>query len=297
MNISGSLKYFVGLAFKSLWKDKRVHFQSIFSLYLVLMCILSLLFLSQNLQQTIANMSSQVQISVYMNEKASGDDIKQMQKAQCRDSFIDTCRIISQSEAKKKFLDSNPNLKATVEHLEGNPFPSSIEILIKKDFNDETVLNRKIQYLKTLSLVEEVVSDQVLAKKWFTILKILRWALAWVLIFSFLVLLGITSHVVGLLTYMKQKQIEIMSLIGATDAMVAITFMTCAVMNSLIALFLALASFAILLKWLQTYLQNALNMPWISLSYFNIWILLFMTVFAFFIGSLGGYLGVKRFLK
>ncbi|HMQ09752.1 MAG TPA: permease-like cell division protein FtsX [Oligoflexia bacterium] len=297
MNISGSLRYFIGLAFKSLWQDRRVHFQSIFSLYLVLMCILSLLFLSQNLQQTIANMASQVQISVYMDEKASSDDIEQMKKAQCRDDFIDTCNIISQNEAKKRFLDSNPNLKATIEHLQGNPFPSSIEILIKKDFSDETALQRKIQYLETLSLVEEVVSDQVLAKKWFTILKILKWALAVVICFSFLVLLGITSHVVGLLTYMKQKQIEIMSLIGATDAMVAITFMTCAVMNSLIALFLALLSFALLVTWLQDYLQNALNMPWISLSYFNTWVLLFMAVFAFFIGSIGGYLGVKRFLK
>ena len=154
-----------------MWQDKKVHGQVILALFLVFLCVFSLLFLSQNVSGSIKESGQRIHASIFFKKTVTDKQIKALVAQHCADSMIDTCDVIKPKDAKQHFLKQNPNIRTSVEQLSGNPFPTSVEMYFKKGNSNEKSLANKVKAWQASSLVDEVVVDQAKAKQWFVLLK------------------------------------------------------------------------------------------------------------------------------
>jgi cell division transport system permease protein len=267
-----------------------------------------LIFLSALLSYTLAQIESQVDVSVYFTTNAAEGDILNLKDALTALPQVESVTYTSADEALQEFkvrhADDQLTLNALNE-LGSNPLGGSLAIQAYDPTQYQTIVDfindDQSLTVNGTSIVDHIDYEQnkeIIQRLTTAIHATEQAGLAIVIIFA------IASTIIALATvrlaiYSSRDEIAVMRLVGASNAYIRGPFLVAGVLAGLLSSIIALAIFAPATWYVGTHLSDWLG----GFNLFSYFLSHFLLVAGILIGSgilLGGfasYLAVRRYLR
>ncbi|NNM58409.1 MAG: cell division protein FtsX [Legionellales bacterium] len=289
-------------AFKiSFNKIKRTPFATMLTVAVIgisLALPMLLLVLLRNAQHISSGWAEGTQISVFIKMDEPEDIVQQLINQLQNDPDIANVNYISPDEGLRQFQASSgfSNLQNA---LPTNPLPGVLEVKPAPAMQNPQAVAKLVEQLKQLPQTDVVQLDMQWVNRLYAILGLVRQA-----IFALAVLLGlgvilIIGNTIRLATENSKVEIDVMKLIGATNAFVRRPFLYTGVLYGLAGGIVASICTELLFWSLNSPIDKlaaAYQMP-LSLSGPGFAGTMMLWLFASFLGLMGAWLVVGRYLN
>ncbi|WP_029546127.1 permease-like cell division protein FtsX [Selenomonas sp. AB3002] len=288
-------EYFLQEVFHSLKRNNWMTFASVGTVAVSLFVLGVFLILVLNMNRMAGMLESQVQISVYLEDKLEASDRKKIQSEIENMQGIESVKYVSRDEAKDRLSERLGDQKYLLEALgEKNPLPDAFEVTVIQPELVETAATAIAQ----VKGVEEAKYGQDVVEHLFDITRLMRiFGLALMVLLAGATLF-IISNTIRLTVFARRKEIAIMKYVGATDWFIRWPFVIEGVVMGCFGGFLAalaLRSFyaAMAAKIYSTLAFFPLMPQYPFMNYVTVGIILAGMA----IGAGGSAISLKRFLK
>jgi cell division transport system permease protein len=252
-------RYFLKETLNNLWQYKTRH---LFSLTIICLSFLILgvfLALSNNLRQKARELSSDLNVVFYLQKDAPAAALEVLEiRLRARPEAGDV-RSIGPDEARTVFLKRYPELADVVGDLKDNPFPPSVEMTLRRpDLPADDVL-KMIAEIRADPAVEDVRYNRDWAERIRSLSGLARAAgffLGGILVLaSFLII----SNVIKLNVLARKSEIELLRLVGGTNAFIRMPFLLEGITMGVVGSLLSLALVYLVVRLFPVYLGTSLG--------------------------------------
>jgi len=210
-----ALRYFVEEAAASLWRGRQAALLAILTIAAGLFVLGFFLVVHANLQRVTAHWGQTAELTVYLHDEATSADVDAIRAQVLASGIAAEHRHVSKADAAQRFKQDFPDLAATVDRLDRNPFPASVDVRTVPAAGGDGRVDALVSTLQALPGVADVQYD----RRWLERLeRIVRFVRAvGILIVSLLALAAAltVANVVRLAAHARRDEIEIMQLVGA----------------------------------------------------------------------------------
>lgn len=296
MAMSFSTKeYFVKETYKSIRRNGFMSFASISTVAVSLLVLGMFLMIFLNTNNLAQYLESQVQVSVYMQDNATGQELAAVKEKLTKMPGVVKVTQVSKTEAlarfKKRLGDQDQLLNSLGKE---NPFPNSFEVQVD---NPERIKMLTPQ-IGQLPKVETAKFGQEVVEHLFQLTKILRFGGILLVVFLAMATLFIISNTIRLTVFARRKEVIIMKYVGATDWFIRWPFllegMTLGFFGAVIAFILINSIYSGLLERIHATLAF---LPLLPSSPLLLYVDLFLLFAGTGIGALGSYISLRKFLR
>jgi cell division transport system permease protein len=210
--------------YSSLWTRLWTHVLTAGTMAIALFVFGTLMLAQDNLQNLLTGWGDQIQINAYLDKGLDPGEVSLLRDKIQSFPEVERVRHISREQAWKDFRAALGAHSNVLEGLPEDVLPASFEIFVKPAYRDGPiveVLANRLRKEKGLTIVEypqewvDRLSLVVLALQW------VRWVLGGIL---FIAVFFIVRSTVGLAILAQKDEIEVMQLVGATEALIQAPF-------------------------------------------------------------------------
>ena len=288
-------EYFVKETYKSIRRNGFMSFASISTVAVSLLVLGIFLMIFLNTNNLAQYLESQVQVSVYMQDNATGQELAAVKEKLTKMPGVVKVTQVSKTEAlarfKKRLGDQDQLLNSLGKE---NPFPNSFEVQVD---NPERIKMLTPQ-IGQLPKVETAKFGQEVVEHLFQLTKILRFGGILLVVFLAMATLFIISNTIRLTVFARRKEVIIMKYVGATDWFIRWPFllegMTLGFFGAVIAFILINSIYSGLLERIHATLAF---LPLLPSSPLLLYVDLFLLFAGTGIGALGSYISLRKFLR
>lgn len=277
---------------------KRHNWMSIASISTVAVSLFVLgifMILVLNMNRMASFLESQVQISVYLKDDLSKEDIRGIGN-DIRDlQGIDTVEYISRSDAEKRLRERLGEQAYLLDALgDQNPLPDSYEVTVR----DPSMVETTAQAIAEFKGVEQTKYGQDVVEHLFDITRLIRiFGLVLMLLLAGATLF-IISNTIRLTVFARRKEVAIMKYVGATDWFIRWPFMLEGVVMGFAGGVIAAIALKLVYAAAAAKIYDTLAFfPLIPEQPFMTIIGMLIVISGMAIGALGSSISLKRFLK
>lgn len=206
--------YYIKETLTSLKRNSLMSIASISTVALSILVLGMFLTMVLNVNNLASHLENQVQVTIYMEDSASAEQLKQMEKVLRSTPGIVkvTPRTKEQALADfKKRLGEQQKLLAALG--EDNPFPASFEIQVD---NPERIPQLVPQF-QQMPGVETAKFGQEVVEHLFQLTRVLRIGGVLLIILLAIATLFIISNTIRITVFARRREVNIMKYVGATD--------------------------------------------------------------------------------
>ena len=189
-----------------------------------LVCFGVFLLLYLNLKSVTGTLQSDVDVIVYLDPGASEQVVSLVQKRLETEPAAVTLTFVSKEQALREFSEQFPEESLLLEGMDANPLPASVVVNLSPRFLDTESLSAFAERVKQLPGVTHVAYSQ----DWVDTLTLVvsYFELGAVVIGMILAMATVTiiANTIRLSLHTRKEEIEILRLIGATGAFIAIPY-------------------------------------------------------------------------
>ena len=296
MAMSFSTKeYFIKETYKSIRRNGFMSFASISTVAVSLLVLGMFLLIFLNTNHLAQYLESQVQVSVYMQDSATAEDLKNVEAKLKQLPGVVKVTPINKEQALARFEERLGDQKQLLDSLgKENPFPNSFEVQVDAPERIKTITPS----IDQLPKVETAKFGQEVVEHLFSLTRILRIGGIILVIFLAMATLFIISNTIRLTVFARRKEVIIMKYVGATDWFIRWPFllegMTLGFFGAVIASLCLNSIYAGILERIHATLAF---LPLLSTSPLLIYVTLFLLAAGTGIGALGSYISLRKFLR
>jgi len=215
-----ALAYFVEEALTSLWRSRLINALSIGSIAISLFVLGAFLTVASNLDDVVERWTEKLQITFFLSDSADAATRERLASQLRDDPAVQEIEVVSREEALERFRALFEDLGALPDELGENPFPASIVVTLRGGGEASREAERLVGAHARAQGVEEVQYDLLWIQRLSTAVGLVRGVGAF--LGGILVLAGVftISNVIRLTVYARQDELDIMRLVGATQAMI-----------------------------------------------------------------------------
>jgi cell division transport system permease protein len=217
--------YAISTALRNLRSGWKLHLLTISTIATVFMVFEGGFLLFWNVRTVFLGTRGETEMTVYLKDGGEAAGREEMEKTACRASFVRHCDFRSSSEARKRFLEANPDLTSAVSTLSENPFPASLRIEIDPRFRDTQALREFTGRVSALPQVDGVEEGGEWLVQWVRLLNFVDALFVLVALALGAAAVFIVFNTIRILVHSKRDEIEILSLVGATDRTIRAPFL------------------------------------------------------------------------
>lgn len=240
--------------------------------------------LSAQFQQTYGR----IQLEVFIDPVIDDAQRRSLENRIQGMAAVEAVQYISPEAALQRFQQDFGDELLTV--LEGeNPFPPSLRVILKKEYAELEQVEAAVTAIRALPRVDEVIFQEKfirLVNQYFFIGLIAATAIGATIFFISTMLI---FNTIRLTIHSRKTLIEIMRLVGATNAFIKAPFVFEGVLQGLIGSLLASGALWLLADLLRALFLPELAIPWM---YY-----LFLIGSGILLGLLGSYFSIGKYLK
>lgn len=201
-------------AFKNLWRNRLMSIASISSVTATLMILGIIFALIININAMAQSAKDQFDsIQAYLKEDITTVEIDAIITKLQAVNGVQSVEYESKADALLKMKESWKDNAYLLEGLEANPLPSSVIIYLKDIYYASSVLTQ----IKTLNGIEEVKSYQDIVEQLLSITEAIRKAGVIVIFVLIAISTFIIHNTIKLTVNSRQREINIMKYVGATN--------------------------------------------------------------------------------
>lgn len=220
MSLVRALAYFFEEALQSLWRSRLINALSVGTIAVSLFVLGAFLTIASNLSEVVTRWTQKVQVTLYLEDRLEPRIARMLADRLKEDAAVEAVVTVEREEARERFRALFRDLKALPEELGANPFPASFEITLKPTHQNREAVERFVKTYEKAPGVEEVQYDLLWIQRLATAVRLVRGLGAF--LGGILALAGVftISNVIRLTVYARQDELDIMRLVGATQAYV-----------------------------------------------------------------------------
>ena len=288
-----ALRYFFVEAGASLWRGRRAASLAVLTIAAGLFVLGFFLVLNANLQRLVGRWTESAELSVYLDDAVTPNQLKMVDELVAQSGLAASHEYVSKEQAASRFRQDFPDLAASAERLDGNPFPASFDVRLKPEVREAgNAVDALAMTLGGVNGVADVRYDRRWLDRLNTIVRFVRG-----IGFLVVVLLAIASaltvaSVVRLAASARRDEIEIMQLVGAPFAYVRGPFIVEGILQggagAILAMLLLWAMFTVMRLSYGQLAADAVGLTTISFLPLELW----MAVVGggMVLGCLGGFI-------
>lgn len=238
------LGYILGQAWQGFWRNPVMSIASTFTIAGMLLLSSFFIIAQRGLDVSLAYLESKVELFLELEDTAKPSQILALKQRLEADPAVARVDYISKDEALARLKEIAAKTKqVSLEDVTANPLPSSLEVKMR----DAQATQRVAQVVRDeigKGIVTDVVDNPSVVEKVLTITRVLSLGGAAVLGLMLFVTLFVIVNTIRVAMHARRDEIEIMHLVGATDAFVRWPFIIEGVLVGIFGASLALAALA-----------------------------------------------------
>jgi cell division transport system permease protein len=211
---------FVGFSLRRAWQGLRANglmsVAATATMVLMLALLAGLIIILTGFDATLKYVEQEVQVVAYLKDSAAAQDVTALETALGKMPQVTQVSFVSKDQALADFLVRHPDEADVVKSLPTNPLPASLQINLRDPGDYIDVAN----YLRGQNAVDRVLNIQTTVDQLTTVIGILRTGGAAILLVVGLIVLFVIVNTVRLAVVSRADEIEIMRLVGASDAFI-----------------------------------------------------------------------------
>lgn len=288
MNLN-QMRYILAESVMMQGRQRAANIVSVAIMGLSLLILLVFILVTLNIGGVISGELEKTRVYVYLDGGEGGEPSGDIQLRLLGLEGIEEVVFISRGEALSSAREWLGEGKDLLEELEGNPLPDSYRVKLKPDFINSAFMERLAAGVAGWEGVEEVRYG----RRWFERgEKLVRGFFLTDLVLGLIIFLSVVfviSNTVRLTVLSRQRSIEIMKLVGATNAYIQVPFIIEGALQGIVASLFAMGLLGVIYVFGSRYLHG--------ISFFGgEWVAGF-TLFCALLGAAGSYAAMRRFLK
>jgi cell division transport system permease protein len=280
-------------AWHGFWRNGLMSLAATATMALMLVLLSGLIILLTGLNATLNYVQQEVQVVAYMKDTASTADIATLETSVAHMPQVTQVTYVSKEQAYKDFLARHPDQVEVITSLSTNPLPASLQI----DLRDPNDYVDVATFLKGQGSVDRVLNIQQTVDQMSTVIGVLRTGGTIALIVVGLIVLFIIVNTIRLAVVARADEIEIMRLVGASDAFIRWPFIFEGALVGLLGAAVTIALLFVCQAPLTNFLSDYFKVLPVDASATvgqNIALIVLGTGVG--IGVLGSYLSVRSYL-
>ncbi len=285
----GEFRYIIDESIGILWRRKAANIISTIIMALSLLILVTFLGVTLNIAGLIEKTSEEMRVYVYMRDDIVEEVSRDLQLRLMAEQGVEQVIYISKEEALEDFRTTLGEESDLLDALEDNPLPDAYRIKMKPTHINSEVLEAMALRVEQWEGIEEVrygrkwfERGERLVKSFYIIDLVLG-------IIVFLSVIFVISNTVRLTILNSRKTIDILKLVGATNAYIQIPFIIEGALQGIVSSLLAIGLLAIIFRSAVNYLPGLVFMRVDAIAVF--------VFFCALLGSIGSYAGLRRFLR
>ena len=221
---SRQIKYLAAEAFRTLGRHKGVTALSIIIMSLTLLVLAVFLLATDNVLTFLDRARREMTVFVYVRDEASPRVVEDAYTRLLKLPEVETVVFISKDQAMEEFREQLGEERAVLEALETNPLPASFRVTLKNEYRTKEAIERFAESVRGGTIVEEVSYGKEFIEQFSAV----SHGFLYVdLVLGLIVVLSavfIISNTVKLTILSRQKSIEILKFVGATNRFIVTPF-------------------------------------------------------------------------
>lgn len=294
MKLSTS-EYFIKEVYTSFKRNIWMTLASIFTVVLSLFILGFFSIVILNLNKMADTLESQVQISVYLKDDLSQEEIDETKENLSKIEGLQDIKFITREEAMENFKERLGDQQFLLDALDDtNPLPDSFSLTVTSPQQVKTIADTAA----ALDSVESASYSQDIINHLFNLTHLIRLIGVALIILLTGAAIFIISNTIRLTVFARRKEIAIMKYVGATDWFIRWPFLLEGICLGFIGGGLATIFLYIVYNQVTQEIYEAMAFfPLIPQHPFIDYISLAILVAGIIIGALGSTISLKRFLK
>lgn len=294
MKLSTS-EYFIKEVYTSFKRNIWMTLASIFTVVLSLFILGFFSIVILNLNKMADTLESQVQISVYLKDDLSQEEIDETKENLSKIEGLQDIKFITREEAMENFKERLGDQQFLLDALDDtNPLPNSFSLTVTSPQQVKTIADTAA----ALDSVESASYSQDIINHLFNLTHLIRLIGVALIILLTGAAIFIISNTIRLTVFARRKEIAIMKYVGATDWFIRWPFLLEGICLGFIGGGLATIFLYIVYNQVTQEIYEAMAFfPLIPQHPFIDYISLAILVAGIIIGALGSTISLKRFLK
>ena len=294
MKLSTS-EYFIKEVYTSFKRNIWMTLASIFTVVLSLFILGFFSIVILNLNKMADTLESQVQISVYLKDDLSQEEIDETKETLSKIEGLQDIKFTTREEAMKNFKERLGDQQFLLDALDDtNPLPNSFSLTVTSPQQVKTIADTAA----ALDSVESASYSQDIINHLFNLTHLIRLIGVALIILLTGAAIFIISNTIRLTVFARRKEIAIMKYVGATDWFIRWPFLLEGICLGFIGGGLATIFLYIVYNQVTQEIYEAMAFFPLSPQHpFIDYISLAILVAGIIIGALGSTISLKRFLK
>lgn len=294
MKLSTS-EYFIKEVYTSFKRNIWMTLASIFTVVLSLFILGFFSIVILNLNKMADTLESQVQISVYLKDDLSQEEIDETKETLSKIEGLQDIKFTTREKAMEKFKERLGDQQFLLDALDDtNPLPDSFSLTVTSPQQVKTIADTVV----ALDSVESASYSQDIINHLFNLTHLIRLIGVALIILLTGAAIFIISNTIRLTVFARRKEIAIMKYVGATDWFIRWPFLLEGICLGFIGGGLATIFLYIVYNQVTQEIYEAMAFfPLIPQHPFIDYISLAILVAGIIIGALGSTISLKRFLK
>ena len=211
---------FIGFSARSawhgFWRNGLMSLAATATMVLMLLLLSGLIILVTGLNATLNYVQGEVQVVAYLKDSATQQDVIALETSLQNMPQVSQVGYVSKAKAYQDFLTRHPDEADVINSLPMNPLPASLQINLS-DPNDYVDV---ATYLNNQPAVDQVMNIKQTVDQLNTVISVLQAGGTAVLVIVGLIVLFIVVNTIRLAVVARSDEIEIMRLVGASDAFI-----------------------------------------------------------------------------
>ena len=208
-------------AWEGFWRNKMMSLAATATMVFMLILVSGLAILLSGLDATLKYVERDVEVVAYLQDSATPQQVSELQVALKERPQVTSVAYVSKEQALADFEERQPDAAKLVATLPSNPLPASLDIKLRNPSDYVDVAD----YLRARPEVEKVQNIKETVDQMLTVTGVLRTAGLVVLVLVGLIALFVIVNSIRLAVVARAEEIEIMRLVGASDAFIRWPFL------------------------------------------------------------------------
>jgi cell division transport system permease protein len=281
--------YICDEAFRTVKRHKGLTSISVIIMSLSLLMLAVFLLATDNLLMLVGEAQEEMKIYVYLRDDTNQATVEQLYREILSQHDVSAVQFVSKEEALADFKTQLGEDADLLSALRANPLPNSFWVVPKAEFKSRDAMIAMAERFGQLRGVEEVRYGKEFLDKFESIVKSIYTI---DIVVGFIVILSaifIIANAVRLTVISRQKTIEILKLVGATNPFIVAPFIIEGAFQGGVAALLSL----LLLRIVTEASRSAIP----DLNFFSAEKSLVYLLTCVLIGALGSFMALRRYLR
>ena len=212
----GFVAFSVRRAWHGFWRNGLMSLAATATMVLMLLLMSGLIIIVTGLNATLNYVQGEVQVVAYLKDSASQQDVVSLETSLQQMPEVSSVSYVSKAKAYQDFVARHPDEADIINSLPNNPLPASIQINLTDPNNYVDVFT----YLNNQPAVDQVMNIKQTVDQLNTVIGVLQAGGTVIMVIVGLIVLFIVVNTIRLAVVARADEIEIMRLVGASDAFI-----------------------------------------------------------------------------